>query len=77
MDIILTLLLLGAMAATLFMLMRGIIAFLRTSKSDLDPDAPGPARSGLKQNKAMMGRILFQGVAVIIVVLLLLAHGRN
>lgn len=77
MDIFLTTLLLAAMAATLFMLIRGIIAFLRTSEADLRSGATGPGNSGLKQNKAMMGRILFQGVAVIIVVILLLVHGKN
>ncbi|MPT49163.1 MAG: twin transmembrane helix small protein [Sphingobium sp.] len=75
MDIFLTILLIGAMAATVFMLVRGIIAFLRASEADLKSGTSGPSPSSLKQNKAMMGRILFQGLAVIIVVLLLIAHG--
>ncbi|MGP1351870.1 MAG: twin transmembrane helix small protein [Parasphingopyxis sp.] len=70
MQIFLTVLLIAAMAATVFFLIRGIVAFLKTTEADLMGE--GPNRSGMKQNKAMQGRIIMQGVAVAIVVLLLL-----
>ena len=70
MQIFLTILLIAAMAATVFFLIRGIIAFLKTTEEDLMGD--GINQSGVKQNKAMQGRIIMQGVAVAIVVLLLL-----
>ena len=59
-----------AMGATVFALIRGIVAFLRATEADLN--GTGPSVSAQKQNKAMMMRITFQGVAVLLVALLLL-----
>jgi len=73
----LILLLLLAMAATLFMLIRGIVTFLKTTEADLRSDAAGPSQSSLKQNKAMMGRITFQAVAILLLALLMLAFGKG
>ena len=53
------------------MLVRGIIAFLRTTEADLKSDSSGPSASGLKQNKMMQGRVAFQALAIVIVVLML------
>jgi Hypoxia induced protein conserved region len=50
---------------------RGIIAFLQTTEQDLKDTSTGPSASQVKQNKMMMNRILFQALAIIIVVLLL------
>ena len=72
MQTFLTILLVLAMIATVFMLVRGVIAFLQTTEADLNSDAAGPSVSGIKQNRAMMGRVIFQAGAVVIVVLLLL-----
>lgn len=69
---ILIILLLLAMGGALFMLVRGIVAFLKTTEEDLKSDGTGPSQSSLRQNKAMMGRITFQAVAILIVALLLL-----
>jgi len=71
MTVILTLILVGFMLATLYALVRGIIAFLQTTEADLKNPNAGPSQSAIKQNKAMMMRIIFQGVAVFIVVLML------
>ena len=72
MNTFLAILLVLAVIGTVVMLVRGIIAFLQTTEADLNNPDAGPSQSGLKQNKMMMGRILFQAVAVVIVVLLLL-----
>lgn len=77
MNIFLVLLLLAAMGATLFMLVKGIVTFLRTTEEDLKSEAGGPSASSLKQNKAMFGRILFQALAVIILAILLMAKGGS
>ncbi|MGE4410119.1 MAG: twin transmembrane helix small protein [Sphingomonadales bacterium] len=77
MNIFLTLLLLLAMGATLFMLIKGIVTFLRTTEEDLKSGQGGPSASSLKQNRAMFGRILFQALAVIILVLLMMAKGNQ
>jgi hypothetical protein len=71
MNSFLIILLILAVIATVVMLVRGIIAFLQTTEADLKSDAAGPSASGLKQNRMMMGRIMFQAIAVIIVMLLL------
>jgi len=57
---------LGAVVA----LIRGIIYFLQTSRQDLM--GPGPNLSGERQNRMMRARIMFQALAIIFVVLLLL-----
>jgi hypothetical protein len=64
--ILIVLAVLGAVGA----LVRGIIIFLRTTEADLK--GPGLNTSGLRQNKMMRMRIMFQALAVIFVILLLL-----
>jgi len=73
----LIILLLAAMGATLFMLIKGIVAFLKTTEADLRSDGTGPSQSSLKQNKAMMGRITFQAIAILLLALLMLAFGKS
>lgn len=76
-NVLLTILLVAAMGATVFMLVRGIVAFLKTTEQELNSGEQGPSASSLKQNKAMFGRIMFQGVAVLIVAVLLLLKGNG
>ncbi|MGD9811060.1 MAG: twin transmembrane helix small protein [Sphingobium sp.] len=76
-TVFLTLLLIAAMGATLFMLIKGIVTFLKTTEEDLKSGPEGPSASSLKQNKAMFGRIMFQAIAIIIIVLLLLSRGGH
>ncbi len=77
MNVFLVILLLAAMGATLFMLIKGIVAFLRTTEQELNSGEAGPSASSLKQNKAMFGRIMFQALAVIILAILLMAKGGS
>ncbi len=72
----LTILLIIAMIATVVALVRGIIAFLKTTEADLNSVGDGPSPNQLKQQKAMRNRVLFQGIAILIVGLLL-AMGRS
>jgi hypothetical protein len=67
----LILLLVAAMIATVVALVRGVVAFLKTTEEDLKGDGVGPSASSVKQNKAMMQRVIFQAVAILIVVVLL------
>ena len=67
----LILLLVAAMIATVVALVRGVVAFLKTTEEDLKGDGVGPSASSVKQNKAMMHRVIFQAVAILIVVVLL------
>lgn len=76
MQTFLAILLILAMAATVFALVKGVVQFLKSSTEDLHSTGASP--SGLKQNQAMRMRIFFQAIAILIVILiLLLAGSRN
>jgi NADH:ubiquinone oxidoreductase subunit 6 (subunit J) len=68
---ILTILLVLAIIGAVVMLIRGIIAFLKNTEADLNGESPGPSASGLQQNKMMQGRVAFQAVAIVIVIIML------
>ena len=68
----LIILLVAAMIATVVALVRGVVAFLKTTEADLKGDGTGPSASSVKQNKAMMQRVIFQALAILIVVVILL-----
>lgn len=74
-NILLVILIIAAVIATVVALVRGIIAFLRTTEAELNNQQAGPSQSSLKQNKMMMARITFQAVAVLLVALVLLIYG--
>ncbi|GAA4766664.1 hypothetical protein GCM10023219_10090 [Stakelama sediminis] len=75
MQTFLVLLLIALMIATVVALIRGIVTFLKTSSDELKGD--GPSASALKSNRMMQMRILFQALAIVVVVLLLLSSGRS
>lgn len=57
---------------TVVSLVRGIVAFLSSTKEDLNRDpASGATANQLLQNKMMFNRIKFQGLAVLTVAILL------
>ena len=53
-------------------LVRGIVAFLQSSKSDLNTPGTGATPMQLQQNKMMFARIKYQALAIIVVAVLLL-----
>jgi len=57
-------------------LVRGIIAFLQSTKLDLDnPDeADRASRMQLQQNKMMFARIKYQALAIVVVAVLLMIN---
>ncbi len=71
MTVFLTIVLVGFILATVYALVKGIIAFLQTTEADLNNPNAGPSQSAVKQNKAMMMRIIFQGGAILVIVLML------
>ena len=75
MNIFLVILLVAAMIATVVALVRGIIAFLRTTEAELKGD--GPSASSIKSNRMMQFRVFFQALAVLIVVIIMFAAGRT
>jgi hypothetical protein len=72
MTYILIAILVVLMGLTLFSLIRGIVAFLQTTKVDLENgSAENVAEMQLRQNKAMIARIKYQALAVIVVAVIL------
>ncbi len=70
MQTFLIILIVLAAIGALVSLVRGIVAFLRTSQADLT--GTGPNISGMRQNKMMWRRVQFQALAVVLVVLFLM-----
>jgi hypothetical protein len=66
MNTVLTLLLLAAMGATAYVLIRGVMAM-----------ASGKDISGERQQDYMRKRVLFQAIAIIIVILILVVAGAS
>lgn len=62
------------MGLTVFSLVRGVIAFLKSTKTDLDTRGTGDAASEMQlmQNRMMMSRIKYQALAIAVVAVLLL-----
>ena len=74
MNTFLVILLILAMVFVVVSLVRGVIAFLQSHRADVDAGGERQKEMQLKQNKMMMNRIIFQGVAIVIVALLLLVN---
>ncbi len=63
-----------AMGFVVVSLVRGVIAFLQSTREDLEAGGGnGPSPMQLKQNEMMFNRIKYQALAVIVVVVLLAA----
>ena len=74
MSTFLILLLVLLMGLTLFSLIRGVVAFLKTTKIDLETGQGETATDmQLLQNKMMFNRIKYQALAVVVVGILLAA----
>jgi hypothetical protein len=73
MKIIVVLVLVGLMIMVVVSLVRGIIAFLKSTKLDLErEEGSGPSEMQLVQNRMMFNRIKYQGLAVLVVALILM-----
>jgi len=53
-------------------LVRGIVAFLQSTKLDLESDGDRVTEMQLRQNRAMMARIKYQALAIVVVAVLLM-----
>lgn len=73
-NLILIPVLLALMGLVAFSLIRGIIAFLKTTKIDLETGEGETATDmQLAQNKAMFARIKYQALAIVVVAIILAA----
>jgi hypothetical protein len=73
MNWFLTLVIIGLVIMVVISLVRGIIAFLQTTKLDLENevDTERMAQMQVRQNQAMFARIKYQALAIVVVVILL------
>ena len=55
-------------------LVRGIVAFLQTTKLDLQDGGEHATKMQLKQNEAMFARIKYQALAIVVVAVLLMVN---
>jgi|GEM_PF-688136 len=70
--IFLAFLLLAAMFATLFVLIKGLVNMAQTTSQDLEGTGDGPSPRALKSQKLMQQRILFQAIAIAVIALILI-----
>ena len=77
MNWILTIIIVVLMGFVVVSLVRGIIAFLQTTKIDLENQDNDEhiSRMHAQQNKMMFNRVKYQALAIVVVVLLLAVNG--
>jgi hypothetical protein len=73
MNTFLVIVLVVLMALVVISLVRGIVAFMKSTKMDLErgDDQVGASEMQLMQNKMMFARIKYQALAVLVVAILL------
>ena len=71
MNTLLVILIVGLSVMVVVSLVRGIIAFLRTTRLDLEQGGEHASEMQLKQNQAMFARIKYQALAIVAVAVLL------
>ena len=72
MNTVFIIILLLAMIMVVVSLVRGVVAFLKSTKIDLESGQQVDATEmQLKQNKAMMARVKWQAVAIVVIAIML------
>ena len=72
MNTVFVIVLLAAMVMVVVSLVRGVIAFLKSTKVDLESGQQVDATEmQLKQNKAMMARVKWQAVAIVVLAIMM------
>lgn len=61
-------------ALVVFSLVRGIVAFLQSTKLDLESGDERMQEMQLRQNKMMFARIKYQALAIVVVAVLLMIN---
>ncbi|MET3761602.1 twin transmembrane helix small protein [Sphingomonas sp. UYEF23] len=79
MSTFLTILLVAAMIAVVVVLVRGLVVFLLGASQDLRDGTANDAvsASSIKSNKMMQYRVMFQAIAIFLVVLLMWLAGKS
>ncbi len=72
MNTVFLIILLAAMVMVVISLVRGVVAFLQSTKVDLQSGEQIDATEmQMKQNKAMMARVKWQAVAIVVIAIML------
>ena len=71
MNVFLVILIVGLSLMVVVSLVRGVVAFLQTTKVDLENGGSNSVELQMRQNKAMMSRIKYQALAIVAVAVLL------
>ncbi|HEY8604962.1 hypothetical protein [Tsuneonella suprasediminis] len=78
MNTFLGIVLIVLMALVVVSLVRGVVAFLKSSREDIDKggDGTGATELQLLQNKMMFNRVKYQALAIVVVAIILM-FGRG
>ncbi|HEY6814857.1 MAG TPA: hypothetical protein VI168_04890 [Croceibacterium sp.] len=76
MNTLLVIVLIVAVIWVVISLVRGIVAFLQSTKLDLESDGDRVREMQLRQNKMMFARIKYQALAIVVVVILLMVNSK-
>ena len=74
MNTFLVVLLILAMTWVVISLVRGIVAFMQSTKLDLEGGEERVKEMQLRQNKMMFARIKYQAIAIVVVTVLLMIN---
>jgi hypothetical protein len=74
MNTILVIVVIGLAIMVVVSLVRGIIAFLQSTKLDLEAGGDRVHEMQLKQNRMMFARIKYQALAIVVVAVLLMMN---
>ena len=74
MNTVLVLVIIGLAIMVVVSLVRGIVAFLKTSKDDLATPGTGATPMQLQQNRMMFARIKYQALAIVVVAVLIMLN---
>lgn len=72
MNTVLVIVIIALVVMVIISLVRGIVAFMRSTRDDLNTPGTGATPMQLQQNKMMFNRIKYQALAIIVVAVLLL-----
>ena len=75
MNTVLVIVIVGLAIMVVVSLVRGIVAFMQSTKLDLESDGDRAGEMQLRQNKMMFARIKYQALAIVAVIVLMMIAG--
>jgi hypothetical protein len=74
MNTLLVIVIVGLAIMVVVSLVRGIVAFMQSTKLDLESDGDRATQMQLRQNKMMFARIKYQALAIVVVAVLMMIN---